>query len=110
MQFGYFLLALIFGLTFAVYYFDVRKDCRWISWLAAIVMTGFCIAIDRLVENAIFAHLIIQLSILLMLGLSIPARYWFGHANARRITYREHHIKATRYLPWYAYLIFIRRI
>ncbi|MCR6659232.1 MAG: hypothetical protein NVV72_07760 [Asticcacaulis sp.] len=100
MQFGYFLLALIFGLTFAVYYFDVRKDCRWISWLAAIVMTGFCIAIDRLVENAILAHLIIQLSILLMLGLSIPARYWFGHANARRATYREHHIKATRYLPW----------
>lgn len=100
MQFGYFVLALIFSLTFVVYYFDVRKDCRWIAWLAAIVMTGCAIAVDRLVINALYAHLIIQLSILLMLGLSIPARYWFGHANARRATYREHHIKATRFLPW----------
>ena len=100
MQFGYFVLALIFSLTFVVYYFDVRRDCRWIAWLAAIVMTGGAIAVDRFVSNPIYAHLIIQLSILLMLGLSIPARYWFGHANAHRATYREHHIKATRFLPW----------
>jgi hypothetical protein len=100
MQFGYFLLALIFSLTLAVYYFDVRRDCRWIAWLAATMMTGFAVGIDRMVVNVIYAHLIIQLSILLMLGLSIPARYWFGHANARRATYREHHIKATRFLPW----------
>jgi hypothetical protein len=30
----------------------------------------------------------------------MPMRTWFGNKNCRRIAYREHRIKATRFLPW----------
>jgi hypothetical protein len=90
----------VFGVTFAVYYFDVRKDCRWMAWLAAFAMAGLVYAIERYVKNAEEARTYIQYAVLGMIALSMPMRTWFGNKNCRRAAYREHRIKATRFLPW----------
>ena len=100
MTFDHFILGLIFTITLAIYYFSMRKDCRWMAFFIALMMTGLTAGIARFVADEAVARMLIQISILVMLGLSIPARYWFGSKNARSVVYRQHHIKATRFLPW----------
>jgi|GEM_PF-1191960 len=100
MSFDHFILGLIFTITLLIYAFSMRRDCRWLALFIALLMTGLTAGIARLISDEAMARLLIQISILVMLGLSIPARYWFGSKNARGIVYRQHHIKATRFLPW----------
>jgi len=100
MSFDHFILGLIFTITLAIYYFSMRKDCRWMAVFIALLMSGLTMGIERLISDEAIARMLIQISILVMLGLSIPARYWFGSKNARGVVYRQHHIKATRFLPW----------
>ncbi len=100
MTFDHFILGLIFTITLAIYYFSMRKDCRWMAFFIAALMTGVTAGIARFVAEESVARMLIQISILVMLGLSIPARYWFGSKNTRSVVYRQHHIKATRFLPW----------
>ena len=103
MAFGLFdalMVGGVFGVTFAVYYLDIRKDCRWMAWIVALIMAGGVYAIERYVKNETDARLYIQYAMLGMIALSMPARTWFGNKNCRRVAYREHRIKATRFLPW----------
>ena len=100
MSFDHFILGLIFTITLTIYYFSMRKDCRWMAFFIALLMTGLTAVIARFVSDEAVARMLIQMSILVMLGLSIPVRYWFGSKNARGVVYRQHHIKATRFLPW----------
>jgi hypothetical protein len=100
MSFDHFILGLIFMITLLIFAFSMRRDCRWLALFIALLMTGLTAGIERFISDEAMARLLIQISILVMLGLSIPARYWFGSKNARGIVYRQHHIKATRYLPW----------
>jgi len=100
MPFDHFMPGLIFTVTFAIYYFSMRRDCGWLAFLIALSMTGLTMGIGRFVTDEAIARMLIQISILVMLGLSLPARYWFGSKNARGVIYRRHHIKATRFLPW----------
>ncbi len=100
MSFDHFILGLIFMITLAIYYFSMRKDCRWMAFFIAALMTGITAGIARFVADEAVARMLIQISILVMLGLSIPARYWFGSKNTRSVVYRQHHIKVTRFLPW----------
>ena len=100
MSFDHLILGLIFTITLAIYYFSMRRDCRWMAFLIAALMTGATFGLMRYVADEAVARMLIQISILVMLGLTIPARYWFGSKNARSVVYRQHHIKATRFLPW----------
>jgi hypothetical protein len=61
-------------------------------------MFGAVIAIWHFTKDDGQMQMWVKGAVLVMVALSIPARYWFG--ASRRSVYREHHIKTTRFLPW----------
>ncbi|MDV6332136.1 hypothetical protein [Asticcacaulis sp. 201] len=98
MLFNLFILGVIALVTFTIYYVEMRKDCRWIAAIATLAMVATMVAIWYFVKEESQMQMLVKGAVLVMVGLSIPSRYWFG--ASRRSVYREHHIKTTRFLPW----------
>lgn len=97
---NYMVLGGVFVIALSIYFFEVRQDCRWMAVLAAICTTGLVALIQRTVPDTATARLLIQTAVLVMVGASIPVRYWFGIKNARRERYREHRLKTVKLIPW----------
>ncbi|WP_443749194.1 hypothetical protein [Asticcacaulis solisilvae] len=96
----YVVLGAVFVIALSIYFFEVREDCRWMALPAALITTGLVALIQRTVPDAAAARLLIQTAVLVMVGGSIPVRYWFGVKNARRERYREHRLRTVKLVPW----------
>ena len=96
----YVVLAAVFVIALSIYYFEVREDCRWIALPAALLTTGLVAAIQHTVSDPAAERVLIQTAVLIMVGASIPVRYWFGVKNAHRIRYREHLLMTVKLIPW----------
>ncbi len=97
---NYPVLGGVFVIALSIYYFEVREDCRWMAVPAALFTAGLVALIQHAVPDATAARLLIQAAVLIMVGGSIPVRYWFGVKNARRERYREHRLKTVKLIPW----------
>ena len=96
----YVVLGAVFVIALCIYYFEVREDCRWVAFPAALVTAGLVALIQREVPDPAAARMLVQAAVLAMIAGSIPMRYWFGVKNAHRIRYREHRLRAVKLVPW----------
>jgi len=96
----YVVLAAVFVIALSIYYFEVREDCRWIALPAALTTTGLVAGIQHAIPDPTSERMLIQAAVLVMVGASIPVRYWFGVKNAHRVRYREHRLRTVKLIPW----------
>ncbi len=96
----YVVLGAVFVIALSIYFFEVREDCRWMALPAALLTTGLVALIQHAVPDPAAARILIQALVLVMVGASIPVRYWFGVKNAHRVRYREHRLRNVKLIPW----------
>lgn len=86
--------AILAGITFIMYGCGVRESCRWLAWLAALIMGAASFGVLRLAGPGPVAGLLLENMMLLMVAMGLLARRRFGRQLAgRHSLYREHRIR-----------------